>query len=179
MRCLLISNHNKFGQVWVETVIYTLVGLAILGTLIAVSKPKIEEMRDESLIEQAMESMLSINSKIYEASKTKGMRTRFDLKIGKGFFIINSKENKIYWQIDSSVLYSEEDVEIEIGLIKVLTKKADPWMVELQIPYNFDIRFEGEDIEKSFSQSSIPYKFFIENEGAGTNSKIILNFGEI
>ena len=57
---------NKKGQVWVETVIYTLIGLAVIGLLLAVAKPKIDQMKDRALIDQAVEAMEAINSKIYE-----------------------------------------------------------------------------------------------------------------
>ena len=38
----------KRGQVWVETVIYTLIGLAIIGVVMAAALPKINERKDEN-----------------------------------------------------------------------------------------------------------------------------------
>jgi hypothetical protein len=178
MRCLFFYSRKK-AQVWVETVIYTLIGLSILGILLAASMPKIQEMQDESLIEQAMDSMTTINSKIYETSATKGIRSRFDLKIGKGTFIIDGENDELYWVIESEFQYSEENMPITAGIINVTTIKDDPWLVELEIPYNFDIRFDNQNIKKEYTEASTAYRFTIENEGAGISSKIILNFGEI
>ena len=39
--------NKKRGQVWVETVIYTLIALALIGTVLAFVKPKVEEMQDK------------------------------------------------------------------------------------------------------------------------------------
>ena len=39
--------NKKRGQIWVETVIYTLIGLAIIAVLLALVRPVIEE-KDES-----------------------------------------------------------------------------------------------------------------------------------
>lgn len=177
MRCLFY--RDKKAQVWVETVIYTLVGLAILGILIVSVRPKIKQMQDESLIEQAMDSLLKINSKIYEASSTKGTRTRFDLKIGGGKFVIDGINDKIYWGIDSSLQYSEENIPIDVGIIKVTTTADDPWYIEMDLFYNFDIKFNGIDETKEFYEGTTPYSVTIENLGAGSSSKITLNFEEI
>ena len=35
------------GQVWVETVLYTLIGLALIGVVLAIITPKINETRDK------------------------------------------------------------------------------------------------------------------------------------
>jgi len=37
----------KRAQVWVETVIYTLIGLSIMGVVLAVAIPKINETKDK------------------------------------------------------------------------------------------------------------------------------------
>lgn len=177
MRCLLFTKNK--GQVWVETVIYTLVGLSILGVLLVAVRPRIEKMRDESLIEQAIESLLIINGKIFETSGTKGTVIRLDLKVGKGEFVIDGINDKIYWSVPSSLQYSEESVPIQVGIVNVLTTSSDPWLVELEISYKFDIKFSGQDIKKSFSEGATFYRIAIENEGAGVNPKIILNFEEI
>ena len=59
-----IWSRPKRSQVWVETVIYTLIGLAVIGILLAAAKPKIDEMRDKLVVEQTIDSMNSIDEKI-------------------------------------------------------------------------------------------------------------------
>ena len=52
-----LAINQKRAQVWVETVTYTLIGLTIIGLLIAGIKPKIEESRDKSIINQIKRSL--------------------------------------------------------------------------------------------------------------------------
>ena len=59
---------NKLGQIWVETVIYTLIGIAIIGIVLAIAQPKIEAKKDEVIIEQAIESLGNIDEKIGEGA---------------------------------------------------------------------------------------------------------------
>ena len=54
----------KRGQVWVETVIYTLIGLTIMGLLLAFVKPAIDEKRDQIVIGNSLEIINSIDSQI-------------------------------------------------------------------------------------------------------------------
>jgi len=55
---------QKRGQVWVETVIYTLIAFVMIGLVLAYAKPKIEELQDKALIEQSIEMMKDIDSTI-------------------------------------------------------------------------------------------------------------------
>ena len=182
MRCIIVNkkSNNKRGQVWVETVVYTLVGLAILGLLLAATKPKLDKMRDESLINQAIESLGVINEKVYEAAQTTGMRVRYDLEIGKGAFYVDGTNNSLYWVIPSSLKYSEEDIAVNIGTtMTVTTTSADPWQVKIEMPYSkFDIKFDSEDDVKEYRESGTPYLFTIENEGS-VDRILQLNFKQI
>ena len=154
-----------------------MVGLSILGVLLVAASQDRKDER-QSLIEQAIESLLVINGKIFETSGTKGTIIRFDLKVGKGEFVIDGINDKVYWTIPSSLQYSEENMPIQVGIVNVLTTPSDPWQVQLEIPYKFDIKFSGQDIKKSFSEGATFYRITIENEGAGVNPKIVLNFEE-
>ena len=44
------------AQIWIETVIYTLIAFVILGAVLGFAKPKIEELQDKSIIEQSLKS---------------------------------------------------------------------------------------------------------------------------
>ena len=48
----IYSNYK--GQVWIETVVYTLIAFAILGAILGFAKPKIEQLQDKSIIEQSI-----------------------------------------------------------------------------------------------------------------------------
>ena len=59
------------AQIWVETVIYTLIALAIMGLLLALIKPTIEEKKDKAVIEQSKLILDDINKKIMIMAKKK------------------------------------------------------------------------------------------------------------
>ena len=54
--------NSKHGQVWVETVIYTLIAFALIGTVLTFVKPKIEEMQDSAIISQRNNSFIYIRN---------------------------------------------------------------------------------------------------------------------
>jgi type II secretory pathway pseudopilin PulG len=157
---------NRKGQVWVETVIYTLIGLAIIGLLLAVARPKINEMKDKLVIEQAIEALGNINDKIYEVQRAAGNQRSVDLKVGRGKFVVDSENDKIYWIIDSNYEYSEPGYNVSLGAMTVLTSDGDPWDVRLEIEYGVDIRYDNETTgTKELMEASAPYKFYIKNLG--------------
>jgi type II secretory pathway pseudopilin PulG len=165
---------NKKGQVWVETVIYTLIGLAVIGLLLAVAKPKIDQMKDRALIDQAVEAMEAINSKIYEVQRAPGNRRVVDLKIGKGTFIIDSENDKISWVIESSYEYSEAGANVSLGTMVVRTRESSPWEVTLEIPYGVDIMYDDEaEGIREFEAAPTSYPLNIYNAGSGDGNTVI------
>ena len=50
------TKKNK-GQIWIETVLYTLIGLVLIGVTLAIVMPKINAARDRILVEQTASSM--------------------------------------------------------------------------------------------------------------------------
>ena len=166
---------NKRGQVWVETVIYTLIGLVIIGLVLAVAKPKIDAKKDEVIIEQAMEALGNINDKIYEVQRAIGNRRTIDLKIGKGTVIIDTSEDTISWVIDSSFEYSESGAVVPVGSLDVLTEPSSPWKVTLLEEYNVDIQYDGQtEGTKELSSASVPYSLIIENSGRNGSDDMVI-----
>jgi type II secretory pathway pseudopilin PulG len=165
---------KKRGQVWVETVIYTLIGLAIIGLLLAVARPKINQLKDKMLIEQAVEAMGNINDKIYEVQRAPGNQRTVDLKIGKGEFTIDSENDAIYWILESSHEYSEPGINVSLGAMEILTTVASPFNVQLKMDYRVDLRYDNDSIGvKNLIEASTPYKIYIKNEGSGDGNIVI------
>ena len=52
---LTFKMNSRKGQIWIETVIYTLIGLALIGLVLAILTPKIKEFGDRQIIEQTIE----------------------------------------------------------------------------------------------------------------------------
>jgi hypothetical protein len=177
---IFILKMSKKAQVWVETVIYTLIGLAIIGILLAVSKPRIDSMKDKLLIEQSIDALKDIDNKVNDvANHGPGNRRNIGLKISKGKFIIDSIEDKLSWILDSEHRYSEPGVVVPIGDIDILTQEAGPWKVILEIDYSgeYDITYDGGSEEKEFESAPSPYSLAIENIGAD-NEELVIDFRE-
>lgn len=160
---------SRKAQVWVETVIYTLIGLAVIGLMLAVAKPKIDEMKDKLAIEQSIESLNKVDAVIRDIG-VPGNRRQIDLKVGKGRFIIDNEEDIIYWIMDSKYKYSEPGIDVPLGDMDVLTSNGSPWTVRLLVNYSgiYDLQFNSQvEGEKEFVQAPSPYPLFVENLGDG------------
>ncbi len=171
---------NRIGQVWIETVIYTLIGLSLIGLTLAILTPKIKEFRDRSVIEETLSSMNLFDSKINEILDAPGNRRRIDLTIDKGIFAVNSSGDSLKFKLENSkVRYSEPGVSLEIGRVNVTTlENGENYDIKLEIFYLHNISFDGKEDYIEFTPVSIPYKFFIENRGIiGNNYNIDFSEG--
>lgn len=158
----------KRGQVWIETVIYTLVGLALIGLVLGVVTPRINEYRDKAVIEQTISVMNSIDSVIKAISTDPGNARVIDVRIKEGTISVDSDNEKISYLLeDSDIVYSEEGITTQIGNIDVLTSKVGnrvDVMLSLDYSGRFDI-FEEANSERIFAPSPVPYRFRFENIG--------------
>lgn len=161
---------NNKAQVWVETVVYTLIGLSIMGLVLAFALPKINEMKDKAIIDQTIEALNELDTKILDASSTAGSTRIVDFKIGKGKAVIDGVNDIVTFTLpESHVVYSEPGATTKIGEISVKTeKKAKTSKVELWLNYTgrFDITYNRQDQEKALQQAPSPYKILIENNGS-------------
>lgn len=156
---------KKFGQVWVETVVYTLIGLSVIGILLAVARPKIDEMKDGFIIEQTIDSLNQIDAKIYEVQRVSGNSRVLDLKVSKGKLVIDSENNVLSWILDSTKKYSEEGAIIDIGRLTVLTEKGNPWRINISSKYSVDLKYDDKDDLKELSEANAKYFLTIRNLG--------------
>ena len=166
---------EKRGQVWIETVLYTLIGLALIGLALGFIMPKINESRDKILVEQAINSLSAFDEKVSEAvQRGSGNVRQAEFSMKKGEFNIDGASNEIRFVIDGLTKpYSQPGVEISVGRIKILsTVGPKTSSVFLRVPYSANLTYSGRDEQKKFTAAAIPYKFFIENKGVtGTEEK--------
>lgn len=156
------------GQVWIETVIYTLIGLALIGVVLALVTPKINEYRDRAVIEQTISSLNTFDSKLNEVLQSPGNTRVVEFRIRKGSLYVDSVNDTIFFILeDSSALYSQPNQETKFGKIKILTTPgATSNRVKLTLPYNLNITYhDGDGVIKQFSSASVPYRFSITNKG--------------
>ena len=91
-----IRKQNKSGQVWIEKVLYTLIGLVLIGLALGFIMPKINEARDKALVEQAINSLAELDSKITEVIETgTGNVRQLEFFMKKGELYINATNNEI------------------------------------------------------------------------------------
>ena len=88
------------GQIWVETAIYTLIGLTIIGIILSIATPEIEKIKERSIISQTIEALNNLDGEIQKVSQSEGNVKIIDFKITKGKLDINSKDKKIIYTIN-------------------------------------------------------------------------------
>lgn len=166
------------GQIWVETVIYTLIGLSLMALVLAIVTPKINDYRDRAVIEQTIDSLNKLDSRIREVLEAPGNVRVVEFTMKKGKLYVDPSSDEIYFELeDSKSLYSEPGENIAVGKITVLTTEGvKEHNVRLTLNYTNDILYGGSDSDLGdFSASSTPYNFRISNEGINSG-KIRINF---
>lgn len=161
---------NKSGQVWIETVLYTLIGLALIGMVLAFTLPKITKTQERILVEQSLNSIKLLDQIINSVIENGPDNVRiYEINFKEGNLFIDSAKNIIYFQIDEMKnYYSQPDVEIDDGRVKILSfGKKDSSSVKLVLNYTkfADITFDGKDVEHKITQSATSYKLIISNLG--------------
>lgn len=162
-------NKRRTGQVWIETVIYTIIGLALIGTVLAFVSPKISETRDKIVVEQSIEAMQTLDAKVQEVIGegigSKRVIQEFNLK--RGDLTVDPAKGSVILKIsDLKTLYSESGSTLNFGRVALTSRKGQKVNeVEMVLSYSAPIRYSGlKNSEKLISAASTPYKISIENK---------------
>jgi hypothetical protein len=160
----------KKGQIWVETVLYTLIFLILMGLVLSFAKPKLEEISDKAMIEQSISVMETIDNAILSVVQGgPGNRRKIDLTLNKGKIKIDSNKDQVLFELDSKHAYTEIGKDVEIGRVISKTEELGKInKVTLTINYNYNITYDDEEKIKTISSASTPYKLFITNKGGNT-----------
>ncbi len=164
---------EKKGQIWLETVIYILIGLALVGLVMAFVTPKINERRDRLAVEQAIVALNNLDSSIKEVVEAGTFNKRtVEFKMERGKLTIDPFNNEIIFVLDGLAKpYSQIDTPIPLGRVTLKTikaRKGSSVILTLEYKQGIDLLFNLKDNPsdlKEFSPSAIPYKFGIENNG--------------
>jgi type II secretory pathway pseudopilin PulG len=165
---------NLKAQVWVETVVYTLIGLTIIAIILAMAMPQIDKMKDKAIIEQTVVALNNLDSKISDVSQTSGTSGVVNFKIGKGKLEINSTSNSIKYILEDTKLEgSEPGVEITQTPIILLTEKmASRFKISLTMNYkNLNITNKGGEVIKTLHAGATPYQILIKNKEVSTTTQ--------
>lgn len=158
------------GQIWIETVIYILIGLSLIALVLAFVMPRIEQEKGKVIIEQTILSLNGLDeriSEVIERGKDNRRIVEFSMKSGEIYF--NSNLNEIVFVIEGlNEPYSEPGVSVPIGRVIVKTtenRKTSSVNLTLQYINVADLSFAGSQNSMKFNPSSVPYRFSIENKG--------------
>ncbi len=169
----MLKKIDKKGQVWVETVVYTLIGLVLISTILAFAVPQIEKQKDKIIVDRSVELMNTLDNQIQNIKRLGvGNSRELNLGLSDGQFIISPPENTIVYVLEESKYeYSEVGRDINIpgsNLIVRTEEVGDRYKVSLTLDYSnagILIKYDGEEIEEIFDSVAIPYLLGVENIG--------------
>jgi hypothetical protein len=169
------SWKNKNAQVWVETVIYTLIVLTIIGLFLSFARPKIEEMQDKSIIEQSigmLEQIDGIISNIVQGGA--GNQRVVEIGIKKGNLEIDSVNDQIVFEIDGRYAYTEPGLNgqkgdyVQIGKVLVTTEnRGEIKRVTLISNYSniYNVTYQMTENSEIITKAPNPQSMTISNKG--------------
>lgn len=172
---------NNRGQIWVETVIYTLIAFAMIGLVLAFVKPKIEEIRDNGVIEQSITVLQDIKL-VISGMDDPGNQRIISLGISKGILNIDAINNVIFFEIESKYTYSQPGKDIDVGGVTARTdEKGELNTITLSTDYNesYNLTYDGREELRSLSKSPTPYRLILlsgERDALG-RTKIDIRLG--
>jgi len=171
---------NKRSQVWIETVVYTLIALIIIGAVLGFVKPKIEELQDKAIVEQSLGMLQQIDTEISSIVKGgQGNQRVLEISIKKGELTIDSVDDSIKFYMEGAYTYSEPGMNISVGGITAYTQKIGSVnKITLTKTYkDYDLMYDNSNIIKNLEKSPTPYNLVVYNEGGdSTTNKIKINF---
>ena len=167
---------NIKGQIWVETVIYTMIALVMIGAVLAFITPRIAEIQDRAIIEQTITSMGDIDSVVLSVSQNAGNRRTINIYMKKGKLEIDGVNNEITFEMQSRYVFSQPGEEVNINDLTAKTEKSGSEnIVTLTKKYDYEITYQGNDEIKEINQASTPYKISVENKGKNSDGKVVMD----
>jgi hypothetical protein len=165
---------SRRGQVWIETITYTLVALVIIGLVLAFARPKIQDIQDRTIIEQSITMLKEIDSIMNDINqKGVGNKRKVELSIKKGEIEIDSINNSLIFRLEGKHLYSQLDQPYTEGELNILTsQKGAFYNISVRKDYTtMNLTYAGEEKNRILTESPTPYVIFISNNG-GSSSNI-------
>lgn len=168
---------KKRGQVWVETVTYTLVAFVLISLILSFAKPKIEELQDQTAIQQSIQMLKDIDEVVREVEEQGiGNKRKLEITLKKGTLSINSTEDKLIFHMKGKFMYSQPGQIYTEGSLQVLTEEEGrDYYVTIEKSYDrLNLRYAGLEQNKVITPGTNPYIVYISNEEGGSGN--IINF---
>ncbi len=162
---------KKRGQVWIETVTYTLVAFVLIGLVLSFVRPKVEELQDQATIEQSITIIKEIDATINEIEgQGIGNKRKIELSIRNGEIEIDAINDSIIFSLNGNYLYSQPGETIKEGGIEILTEEdGRNYQVTLKKHYpDLNITYFGKEENKILGKTPTPYSLFVSNKGGAS-----------
>lgn len=161
---------GKKGQVWIETVLYTFIAIALIGTALAFITPRITDMKDRAAIEQTVGTLNTFDEKVNAVLSDSGNRRIVDILLRRGEMYIDDKRDMVGIEVTGlRTPYSQPGAVIKEGRVSIVStqgQKTSSVMLSLNYTGLADMAYLGsEGGVKKFSSSATSYKFAIDNKG--------------
>lgn len=161
---------NNKSQVWIETVIYTLIALSIIGIVLGIIKPALDEQKDKVSIRQSIDVLNEIDNRINDVKYVAGNSRSIDIKITRGKLIIDGENEQVKMIIeDSKYAPSEPGILISEGNIIENTTEGRGKLYTISLTLNYkeklDISYDGKSEAKTIQIAPTPYRISIVNKG--------------
>lgn len=168
---------QKKAQIWIESVLYTLVGLAIIGLLLVTTRPRIASTQDQFIIQQTIKALNELDNKIIEIKQATGNRRIIQFQLSKGELFIDAENDRVKWKLSSSrYMYSEPGSTAAINNIDVYTEqKGDVYDIELTLDYTGknDLTIDAQEKSRTLQAAKTPYSIMVENKGYDQQSNLV------
>jgi len=156
------------SQIWVETAIYTLIGLTIIAILLSIAYPQIEKAKDRNIVDQMLNVLNEIDKKVSEIEQSPASIGYMDIKIGEGSLKIDSSNDVLIYELENTNLeLSEVGEDVTERKITLRTEEHGAnFRIILKLDYSseIDMTYGGEVAgEKILQAGTTPYKLKIEN----------------
>jgi len=163
------------GQVWIETVTYTLIALVMIGLVLSFAKPKIEELQDKAIIEQSVQMLKEFDLVVKEVGEgVVGNTRKIETNLKKGSIKVDSPNDLLIFEMKSRYQYSQPRQSYQEGALTVYTTedgKYYPINITLNYSGIYNITYSSLENQKIISKSSTSYEIFISKKG-GTSNQI-------
>jgi hypothetical protein len=82
------------GQIWIENVVYIMIGLTLITVVLSLALPQINKIKDKAIIEQSITALEDIDKVIGDVKQVSGNLRIVEFKNAKGNFISTEKMTK-------------------------------------------------------------------------------------
>lgn len=167
----------KKGQIWVETVVYTLIILVIIGILLSILQPVINKKKDQMLLQQSLRMMNEINNAVEDARYYGGGNSiPVDIELKKGQLKVIPLKDEISFTVRSEYVYSEINKTISKGKINITTlQKLNEYEISFVTSFagKINVTYNGKEDEKVINPAPSPFKMYITNLGRNTSTELV------